>query len=521
MNSAKAKELAKKAEYAIRDGKHNEAIALYKESLKLNPHNYSAHVNTGLLYTKVNNSAKATEHFREAITLQPNEPASWVNLSGALSVSGQKQAAVRAIEEGIIRRPNFGTLRSNLCVVTLYSDSDGSKHLEALKGWREVSAKHFRDDDLEVYDVGDTVKIGFLSADMRQHSVAYFLFPVVKEMTKHKNIQVVLYHDIPVVDRVTKMFQGLDCEFVPVRKLNNNSLTEKIRKDCVHILFDLGGHFANNRQLVFAKRAAPCQISWLAYPGSPGTKNLDCTVADHTIYPDQDRGPFGEKLLRLETGHHCFSPTMDYPEPTKRPDNQPTTFGCFNSSPKLTMETVELWGDILAKLPEAMLMLKSRIYEDESVKQRILGWISSDTDIQARVLMLGRDANIQDHIKRHNSVDVILDTFPYNGTTAVCEALWMGTPVITLQGHVHQSRVASSLLTQAGLTDMIATTKEEYVQKAVELGGNREEVNAYKMFLRDHLKESNLTNASELTKELMAKSTQALKEMMGVVEETT
>jgi len=171
------------------------------------------------------------------------------------------------------------------------------------------------------------------------------------------------------------------------------------------------------------------------------------------------------------------------------------TFGSFNNLPKVNERVIEVWSTILSEVPGSALLLKSKPLRDESVRSRYLEMFSRRGISGDRIEFETYTRTTQEHLSLYNRVDIGLDPFPYNGTTTTCEALWMGVPVVTLKGDRHSSRVGASILTRAGLEELISETEEGYIEKAVELAADTERLRELRAGMRKRLRGSPLCDA--------------------------
>lgn len=254
-------------------------------------------------------------------------------------------------------------------------------------------------------------------------------------------------------------------------------MVEQIRKDRIDILVDLSGHTELNRLPVFANKPAPVQVSWLGYPGTTGVDAIDYRLVDAITEPPEGFSEFSsETLYPLPDGFHCYTPRDGTPEPADPPSmaKGTLTFGSFNYLGKVTGEVVATWAEILKAVPGSRILLKSHILDDRSVRDHIYDRFAAAGIPRERILARGFTETVLEHLGVYSEVDLALDPFPYNGTTTTCEALWMGVPVITLQGERHAARVGASLLSQVGRPEWIANDRGSYVERAVTLATDPE-----------------------------------------------
>jgi predicted O-linked N-acetylglucosamine transferase (SPINDLY family) len=207
--------------------------------------------------------------------------------------------------------------------------------------------------------------------------------------------------------------------------------------------------------------------------------------------------------VRLEGGFLAYSPPsyandLEVGELPFLKSGQ-ITFGSFNNLAKINDNVLECWAAILAQVPGSRILIKARGLRDERIKERMLMAFANRCAIGGeRVCLMEHERSIADHLRMYNKVDLALDTFPYNGTTTTCEAMWMGVPVVTLEGRCHAGRVGASLLTRVGLEGWVARDRADYIERAVSWAGNTAGLVELRMGLRERLRASPLMDAKRV-----------------------
>jgi protein O-GlcNAc transferase len=286
--------------------------------------------------------------------------------------------------------------------------------------------------------------------------------------------------------------------------MSDEALAERIRHDGIDILVDLVGHTAMNRLLVFARRPAPIQVTWLGYPNTTGLTAIDYRLVDAVTDPEGEADALAsETLVRLPGGFLCYGGHGGAPAPGPAPclATGTVTFGSFNSPPKLSAATLDAWAQVLARLPESRLLLKGKPFADAATRALYLGRLAERGVAPERVELAAWLPD-QAHLALYDRIDIALDPFPYNGTTTTCQALWMGVPVVALRGDRHASRVGASLLTQIGLTDLIADSVEAYVETAIALAGDPARLADLRHSLRPRMAASPLCDATGFARKI-------------------
>jgi len=306
-------------------------------------------------------------------------------------------------------------------------------------------------------------------------------------------------------DATTERLRGLSDGWVDVRGLDDTALAARIRDDGIDILVDLGGHTGGNRLLVFAREPAPVQVSYLGYPATTGLEAIGYRLTDARADPPGVADDFhGEALIRLNRCFLCYGTPDDAPEVAPRPADGPITFGSFNHLPKVTPEVVATWCRILDRVAGARLILKAKGLASAVTRDRVRALFADHGIAPERVETIAWLPAPGDHLALYGRVDIALDSFPYNGTTTTCEALWMGVPVVTLAGDRHAGRVGASLLATVGRDDLITATRDDYVARAVALAADADGRAAARRDLRERVRRSPLGDAAGLATEIEA-----------------
>jgi predicted O-linked N-acetylglucosamine transferase (SPINDLY family) len=348
------------------------------------------------------------------------------------------------------------------------------------------------------------LRIGYVSPDFRNHSVAYFIEPVIREHSPD-NFDVICYSHSFVQDHVTESIKQSAGDWRDITRASDDVAYKLIREDGIDILIDLAGHTGNNRLPLFARKPAPVQISWIGYPATTGLSAIDYKIVDEYTDPSGITDQFyTERLLRLPDTFLCYLPDASIPAVGSLPalSSGYITFGSFNHFSKISPMVFSMWQDILRKIPTARLVIKTRSLSDPTVRDSVMKTFRNEGIAEERLELLSWSPSRREHLDLYNRIDIALDTFPYHGTTTTCEALSMGVPVVTLAGDTHCSRVGVSLLSNVGLPELIAYTPESYIEKAVTLANDLEKLQSLRVTLRDKMTLSPLSDAKRFTANL-------------------
>jgi len=334
------------------------------------------------------------------------------------------------------------------------------------------------------------LKLGLMSGDFRQHSVAYFVEPLLDHLDRAQ-FEIVLVTTTRQADEVTARLrakadawvEGLDQDFA--------GFAHRVRGAGADVLVDLAGLTASMRSLAMASRLAPVQATYLGYPNTTGVPGIDLRIVDERTDPPGAEALATERLVRLPECFIAYRPDENAPEP-RRTQREGITFGSFNNAMKLSPSCLRLWGRVLERVPGSRLLLKAGALKDAWVRGKVTENLSAAGIDPARVEMIGWTATLAEHLALYERIDVALDTTPYNGTTTTCEALWMGVPVVSLAGRVHAGRVGCSLLGTIGRSEWAAENEEAFVQTAASLAGDPARLDAERASLRGRMRASPL-----------------------------
>ena len=489
-------------------GKIEDAIFSYKKALQLKPDYAEAYSNLGIVYKEQGRLGEAILNYQKTLQLKPDCAEAYNNLGIVYQDQGKIEDAIFSYKKALQLKPDFPLAHSNLLLSLHYNDSiDPVQLFLQHKQWAAQQATQLATTIQPHLNDGSPdrrLRIGYLSPDFRTHSVAYFIEPV---LTSHDRtaFEVFCYSDVICPDSTTNRLKGLAICWRDIVGMSDEQVADLIRGDQIDILVDLAGHTAHNRMLLFGRKPAPVQVTCIGYPDTTGLGTMDYRITDSWADPPgQTDHLYTEKLVRLPHGFLCYRPPEHAPEVTKLPgpEMEGITFGSFNHRAKITPEVVRQWSKILTSLANSRLVLKSKSLSDTGTQQLLREMFVENGISPGRIRFIGRIPSPFEHLKVYNSIDIGLDTFPYNGTTTTCEALWMGVPVIALAGHSHVSRVGVSLLSNAGLTELIAESGDAYVEKAITLAGDLRRLQTLRAGLRDMMSRSPLTDAHRFTRDM-------------------
>lgn len=316
------------------------------------------------------------------------------------------------------------------------------------------------------------IRVGLVSGDLRGHSVASFVEPVLRGLDRAR-FHLTCYSVAPTEDAQSQRLRPLADVWTHVPKLSDADLAARIRNHDIDVLIDLSGLTAEQRLGAFALRPARRHITWLGYPNTTGLAAMGWRIVDSITDPPGAERWCTEQLVRLDPCFLCYQPPHDAPAVAPPPceRNGFITFGSFNSFLKMHEGLIATWADIVRAVPGSRLLLKRAGPLSEASRRAVLDRFHAGGVEPGRVEILDFAPTRREHLEAYAKVDIALDTFPYNGTTTTCEALYMGVPVVTLRGETHAGRVGASVLSGAGLSSLIAGSIEDYQSIARRLAG--------------------------------------------------
>lgn len=491
-------------------GRYEEAVAAFRRCVQLQPNLAEAYSELGQTLREMGRFEEAVAACRQAVRLKPDYVDPRNNLGNTYRDMGQIDLAIDSYRQAIARQPDWAASHGNLLLVLhCYEKFDPNQQLAESIRWAARHADPLTKSappHVNNRSPDRRLKVGYVSPDFRGHPVGRFFLPL---LAKHDpgQVEVFCYAQLGYPDAITLRIHQLAHQWRNTVGLNHDQVAQQIRSDQIDILVDLAGHTARNRLLVFARKPAPVQVSWLGYPSTTGMAAMDYRLTDALADPPGVSDEFcRERLIRLPQCAWCFEAPQETPPPmdNAQANGRPITFCSFNDFSKVNPPMLKLWARIILSTPGSRLLLKANAFSSGEAQDRVRKIMSAAGVGPDRLVLQGRRISYEDHLAAYYEADIGLDTFPYNGTTTTCEALWMGVPVITMAGTAHVSRVGLSLLSNVGLGELIADGTEQYVQMAIALAGDAQRLAALKAGLRDRMLNSPLMDARRFAGDIEA-----------------
>jgi protein O-GlcNAc transferase len=485
------------------------AIAELSEALRVQPAYAGAACNLIMALTSARRTMDAVDVARKTLALAPADDALARNAGIAMLSAGLADEAVTVLERiraGGVPSPALLAVLAHAMNYAPGLDPKAIAAVHAELGRRLAAA--FPADAAPDTGRSDArpLRIGYLSSAFCDHSAGHFLESLLAHHDRER-FQIYCYSNLAKEDELTARVKPMAAAWVDSRRLTPRALADRIRADRIDIALDLQGHTATTMLPALCFRAAPVQATYLGYPNTTGVPAIDYRLVDALTDPPGAEPLSTEMLVRLDPCFLCYAPPPHAPEPACEPPCVAAgaiTFGSFNSNGKLSASTLETWAGVLRAVPGSRLILKNMILADASVAAFRRGQFSRLGIDPARIELLGETPGRTDHMAMYDRIDIALDPFPYNGTTTTVEALWMGVPVVALAGDSHVSRVSVSLLSVAGVPELIAASRKEYIRIASGLAGDAGRLRALRRSLRDQLRGSALCDAAGFTRRLEA-----------------
>jgi predicted O-linked N-acetylglucosamine transferase (SPINDLY family) len=448
----------------------------------------------------------AIESYQRALALQPNAPGTWTNLGAALQIAGRPADAAGAFRHALALDPTSSMAHSSLIfVLDLLPDALDEASAERQRwnarfghGWKTQPLPHTNSPDPD-----RRLRVGYVSADFRQHSAASAIMPILRAHDRSR-VEVVCYSGVTVPDHVTAEARGLADLWRDTGRLSDDRLVAQIQADQIDVLVDLSGHSAGNRLPVFGRKPAPVQVTAWGYAAGTGLDAIDAFLADPIMVTDEERPRFAEAVLDLPCAM-AFEPPRDVPPvgPLPALTRGVVTLGSFHRLARLTPEVLDLWAQVVAAVPDARMLLKCSGLDDAASRERIVAAFARHGINADRLTLLGATTR-QQHLAAFGEVDVQLDTFPQSGGITTLEGLTMGVPSITLLGEGITGRISASFLTVLGLEGLIARTPTEYIAAARRLTEDLGNLARERATLRERLLASPVGDARVYTQAVEA-----------------
>ena len=476
-------------------GDYSAAMAAFEAALRVRPDHLAALNNLGCLLRTLGRIDAAEDMLRRGLAIDPRHAALHDNLGNVLKDAGEIDEAVECFRRALDIEPSNAATHSNLAYALSFQSPEAQPILDECARWNARFAERLRpraSPRPQHASAHRRLKIGYVSPDFRDHCQSLFTLPLLRHHDRAA-VEVFCYSSVVRPDDCTRRIASCADVWRDVRALDDAALCEVIRKDGIDILIDLTMHMAGGRPLLFARKPAPVQIAWLAYPGTTGMSAMDYRLSDPRLDPREFDHHYSERTLRLPDSFWCYDPLTDRPELNPLPglERGYLTLGCLNNPCKLTDDTLRLWGGVMRALPDARLLLMAPAGRH---RQRLLRRLEAQQIAARRVSFVEFRPRAQ-YLAAYHDIDFGLDTIPYNGHTTSLDSLWMGVPVLTRVGRTCVGRGGLSQLYQLNLLELAADSDAAFIGNAVALAGDLPRLAALRSQLRPRLERSALMDA--------------------------
>ena len=488
-------------------GAADHAAAWYRASLKLDSHSAYVHTALGAIYADASCFDEAIAHFRHALTIDETFHDARGYLDTALNEAGRYDETEAVYRDAVALRPEDPASHSVLLFnMQFWPNVSAGDILAEARAWNERHARPLAARALPNQNERSPerrLRIGYVSPDFKTHVLSQNTIPVLQNHD-HRQFEIYCYSSVDQPSAETASIRACADVWREVAELDDAALAEVIRRDQIDILIDITMHMIGRRLLTFARRPAPIQICWLAYPGTTGLETMDYRLSDPFLDPADENthepSAYSEQTLRLPDSFWCYDPLTAVPEPTPLPAlaKRRITFGCLNHFRKVNDGVLRLWARVLNAVSESRLML---LAPEGSVRERVRSLFEQAGVQPERIEFVARGSRLA-YLSKYREIDICLDTFPYNGHTTSLDALWMGVPTVTLAGETVVGRAGVCQALNLGLPELIATTPEQYVRAASALSNDLEHLSGLRQTLRARLQQSPLMDGARFARNL-------------------
>jgi predicted O-linked N-acetylglucosamine transferase (SPINDLY family) len=349
-------------------------------------------------------------------------------------------------------------------------------------------------------DPAKRLRIGYVSGDLRDHAIAFFMEPIFRYHDR-SNVEVFVY-STGRPDAVTERIQAHVEHWHDVATISTSEMLRLVRSHRIDILVDLSGHTHGERLRVFAERAAPVQVTWMGFIHTPGIETIDYRLTDLDMDPPGNEQYYVERLFRMSR-MGAYQPPEHAPlaaEPPMLSQASPMLVS-LNHSRKITDRMLLLWGEILQKRPGARILVLVYVMNDEEAQALLLPRLERLGLPTDRFLLSGR-LSLEEFMALGAVADVALDTSPTSGGTTTLHTLWMGLPVVTLAGNEAIQGYTASLLAALDLSKWVAVDADDYVNIALKLMDDAAALRQHRHDIRDKMRQSALMDYTARTAEI-------------------
>jgi protein O-GlcNAc transferase len=487
-----------------RQGRLEEAVAHYRRALQLKPDYVEAYHHLGMALMQQEQLAEAAASLQQALRLKPDHADAHMGLGVLYRTEGRLDDAIASYRTGLRLKPDANLMHSNLIFLLLFHPGyDAEAILRECRAWNRQHAEPLRgaiQPHRNRPDPERRLRIGYVSPDFNDHVQSLFTIPLLSNHD-HRQCEVFCYADVWRPDHLTERLRGDADAWRSTVGLSDQQVADLVRGDQVDILVDLTMHMANNRLLAFARKPAPIQVAWLAYPGTTGLAAMDYRLTDPYLDPPGlSDACYSEESVRLPETFWCYDPLGDQPPVNALPalENGFVTFGCLNNFSKVNDGCLALWARVMRAAPRSRLVL---LAPPGRPRDHVLARLGREGIEAPRVEFVGRRPR-PEYLGLYQRIDMALDPVHCNGHTTSLDGFWMGVPTVTLVGQTVVGRAGWSQLSNLGLRELAAETPEGYVAVATRLAGDLSRLRELRGGLRERMRGSPLMDAGRFARQM-------------------
>ncbi|MDA0771778.1 MAG: tetratricopeptide repeat protein [Cyanobacteria bacterium] len=469
-----------------------EAMTLYKQVIHLDIDYWKAYTRIANILLSDTQESLAIKYLVEAEKINGPDLDTYKAFSQAYQRLGVYDMAYQYCEHAYDMTPH----KDLLAVLIFLSHYNPNKGLVDFRELAEEYNAKFLSGKNSSYEhsqrkIKPKIRLGFVSADFRNHPVSSYLISVFKSINK-EDFEIYLYYNGEKVQEQTELLKELADSFSFVKELGDEQLADQIFAEEIDILFDMSGHTSGERLGVFKLKPAPIQITHHGYFGTLAIPEIEHIIADDYLIPKEEEKYFSENIIRLKSFTHAdLYAVSDDQSQAPCLSNGYISFAGMNSVRKISKEVIETWAEVMKAVPNSKIQLDSRTLTLDANKEYFYK-VFEEAGIKRSRVIIESSLERADYLSNFHKVDCMLDTFPFGGGTSALEALMSGVPVLTIEGDRWVARMGASILKNIGHEELIAENREQFIQKAVELAENTERIAAYRTSLPAALKKSPL-----------------------------
>lgn len=470
--------------------KFEAALEISNIAIKLQPNFIQPYLNRSIIFYKTKSYIESYNNAKKALEIDClNNKALSLFLISSINTLRHNEALDCYLKINF-SSSDFEIINSSIFNSLYFEDFDQQKYFSMIEEYKSLFLKLDIKDYIFSKKEKKKIKVGFLSGDFKEHPVSYCLSSFFKELNERDEVETYAYSNTSTHDKITSKLKSSFFLWKDVCNISDIQLINFIREDNLDFLIDLSGFTNDSRLPIFNYRCAKYQLSWIGYLSSTSMDNMDYIILDSNISPVGEKNIFKEKIARLSNIWTPFS-EINYDIEIKEPPvkkNGYITFGCFNQLSKINNNVIEVWSEILNKVPNSKLLLKSFQFFDLKVQNRLKELFYKHSVFDNQLVLGPYEKTREALLSCYNNIDIALDTFPYNGMTTNLECSWMCVPILTKFGKNFVSRTGASINTHLNLKDWICYSDSDYINKAIKFSKDIDKLQQIKYYLKENRK---------------------------------